>query len=272
MTLKYVPCAERTKELSSEGLREAFLIQDLWIKGEIKLYYIDAERVIVGTACPANAPLKLEAADELRANYFCERREMSVQNMGKKGVVKVDGVVYELDNLELLYISRGSKEISFEGDGAEFYLLSYPAHSVYPTTKSAKGEGNIINLGTQAEANVRTINQLVCEAKIQSCQLVTGFTRLETGSVWNTMPCHTHERRSEVYMYFDIEDNQAVFHFMGRPDETRHLVVRNRDVVISPSWSIHSGCGTKSYSFVWGMGGENKRFDDMDPAPIKTLK
>lgn len=277
MKVKYLPCAELTKLLDSESLRENFLIDDLFVEDEVALYYIpDCERAIVGSACPKSKILKLEAADELRAEYFCERREMSVQNMGGTGFVNVDGQKYELKHLELLYIGKGAKEISFESadaqNSAEFYLLSYPAHATYPTVKSAKGDANMINMGSAAEANVRVINQCVCEAKIQSCQLVTGYTRLAEGSVWNTMPTHTHERRSEIYLYFDVENGQCVFHLMGKPDETRHLVVRNRNVVLSPSWSIHSGCGTKNYSFVWGMGGENKRFDDMDPAPISKLR
>ena len=239
MKMKYIPCAERTRQLDSAGLREAFLIDDLFVKGEIKLYYVDCERAVVGTACPAGAPLKLEAADALRAAYFCERREMTALNIGGPGAVVVDGVRYALENMELLYIGRGSKEVSFEsGDaanGAEFYLVSYPAHASYPTTKSAKGDANSFRAGTPEQANMRTLNQQVCEARIKSCQLVTGYTQLDPGSVWNTMPSHTHERRSEVYMYFGIEPDQAVFHYMGAPDETRHIVVRNKNVVISPS-------------------------------------
>lgn len=267
-----------TKTLDSEKLRENFLIDDLFAKGEIKLYYIvECERAVIGSACPLKgSPLKLEVSDELRADYFCERRELSVLNLGGKGSVSVDGKVYELDYLELLYVSRGSKEIFFESldpeKGAEFYLVSYPAHAAYPTTKSARGDANRIHLGEQVDANVRTINQVVCQARIQSCQLVTGFTQLEPGSVWNTMPSHTHERRSEIYLYFDIEPGQCVFHFMGDPRETRHLVVRNKQVVLSPSWSIHSGCGTRNYSFVWAMGGENQNFDDMDAAETSILR
>lgn len=276
MKKRYLPCAKLTKTLDSEQLRENFLIDDLFNKGKIDLYYIDCERAIVGSACPESTPLKLEASDELRADYFCERRELSAQNLGGKGTVTVDGVKYELDTLELLYISKGSKEIVFESldsaKPAEFYLISYPAHKEYPTTKSARGDANCIHLGELKDANVRTINQLVCQARIPSCQLVTGFTHLEEGSVWNTMPSHTHERRSEIYLYFDIADEQCVFHFMGSPSETRHLVVRNKQVVLSPSWSIHSGCGTRNYTFVWAMGGENQRFDDMDPAPTSELR
>lgn len=278
MKKKYLPCLQYTKTLDSAALRENFLIDDLFVKGELKLYYIvEFERAVIGSACPLfGKNIKLEAADDLKADYFCERRELSVLNLGGKGKVSVDGEVYELDYLELLYVSRGSKEIIFESSDAEkiaeFYLVSYPAHRAYPTVKSARGDANRIHLGDMKDANVRTLNQVVCQARIQSCQLVTGFTQLEPGSVWNTMPSHTHDRRSEIYLYFDIEPDQCVFHFMGQPTETRHLVVRNKQVVLSPSWSIHSGCGTRNYSFVWAMGGENQRFDDMDPAETSILR
>ena len=278
MKKKYLPCLQYTKTLDSAALRENFLIDDLFAKGELKLYYIvECERAVIGSACPLfGKNIKLEAADDLKADYFCERRELSVLNLGGKGKVSVDGEVYELDYLELLCVSRGSKEIIFESSDAEkiaeFYLVSYPAHRAYPTVKAARGDAIRMHLGDMKDANVRTLNQVVCQARIQSCQLVTGFTQLEPGSVWNTMPSHTHDRRSEIYLYFDIEPDQCVFHFMGQPTETRHLVVRNKQVVLSPSWSIHSGCGTRNYSFVWAMGGENQRFDDMDPAETSILR
>ncbi len=270
----YVPCKVATKAMTTSQLRESFLIEDIFNVDEITLYYTDCDRAIVGSACPSTKKLILETADELRSPYFCARRELGVLNIGAKGIIRVDEQTFELDNLETLYIGRGSKCIEFsaqkEGELAEFYLVSYPAHKEYPTTKSAKGEANILNLGSQEKANVRTINQAICENRIQSSQLVMGYTALAEGSVWNTMPAHTHERRSEVYMYFNIQPDECVFHYMGTPDETRHIVVKNKQVVISPSWSIHSGCGTRNYTFCWGMGGENQRFDDMDEA--KELK
>ncbi len=276
MNKKYLPCALAAKQMDTETLRENFLITDLFKVGKIDMYYTDCDRAVVGTACPTNTALKLDAGDELRAEYFCQRRELCVLNIGASGTVSVDGVNFDLDNAESLYIGRGSKDITFVSKNAEniaeFYFVSYPAHVAYPTVKSAKGEGNMLNLGEQSKCNVRTINQVVCEGKIKSAQLVMGHTHLNDGSVWNTMPVHTHERRSEVYMYYDIQDGECVFHFMGSPQETRHLVVRNKNVVLSPSWSIHSGCGTKAYSFCWGMGGENQRFDDMDPVNMKDLK
>jgi len=276
MKKKYVPCQIATKAMDTQQLRESFLIEDLFQRGVLTLYYTDLDRAVVGSACPTNAALKLEAGDELRADFFCQRRELGVLNIGSTGLVNVDGVKYELKNGESLYVGRGSKNISFESIDsesiAEFYLLSYPAHKDFPTTKSAIGDANTIDLGESSQANIRTINQAICQARIPSCQLVMGYTKLNDGSVWNTMPVHTHERRSEVYMYFDIKPNECVFHFMGNPQETRHIIVRNKQVVLSPSWSIHSGCGTRNYTFCWGMGGENQRFDDMDPAPTNELK
>ena len=276
MKKKYLPCKLATKTMDTAQLRENFLIEDLFKSGEISLYYTDCDRAVVGSACPTDKPLELSSVDELRAEYFCERRELGVLNIGGKGVVNVDDTSYELENLEMLYIGRGAKKITFTSSSqekiAEFYLVSYPSHKEYPTTKSATGDANILALGDQSQANVRKINQAICQARIQSSQLVMGFTQLADGSVWNTMPSHTHERRSEVYMYFDIEPNECVFHLMGTPDETRHIIVRNKQVVLSPSWSIHSGVGTRNYSFCWGMGGENQRFDDMDEAPTKDLK
>ena len=276
MKKKYLPCFTAYKQMDTSALRENFLIEDLFESGKLQLYYTDCDRAVVGSACPTQTPLKLDAGDELRAEYFCQRRELGILNIGGNGSVSVDGVVYNLVKGEILYVAKGSKEIVFKSenaeDYAEFYLLSYPAHAVYPTTKSALGDANKLALGKQSECNVRTINQAICQARIQSCQLVMGYTKLEDGSVWNTMPSHTHERRSEVYMYFDIEPKECVMHLMGSPQETRHLIVRNKQVVLSPSWSIHSGVGTKNYTFCWGMGGENQQFDDMDSAPTEELK
>ncbi len=276
MKKKYMPCAIAAKRMDSAELRENFLIDDLFAPGRLDMYYTDCDRAVVGTACPLAEPLKLSSADELRAEFFCQRRELCVLNIGDEGSISVDGAKYEIGNGESLYIGRGSKEIVFESAAkyahAEFYFVSYPAHKEYPTAKSAKGEGNMLHLGEKAKCNVRTINQVVCEGKIQSAQLVMGHTHLEEGSTWNTMPVHTHERRSEVYMYYDVLPEECVFHFMGGPQETRHIIVRNKQVVLSPSWSIHSGCGTRNYSFCWGMGGENQRFDDMDGVNMGDLK
>lgn len=274
MNIQYVASKQETQMLDTMELRDRFLLEDLFRPGELVLTYCDIDRVIVGSACPEATPLALEAADELRCNYFCERRELGVMNLGKPGVVTVDGAAYALEAKECLYIGRGSKAVQFasgaEG-GSQFYLISYPAHAAYPTTKASLADANQLHLGSPATSNERIIYQFIHEKGIKSCQLVMGFTQLMTGSVWNTMPPHTHTRRSEVYLYFDIAPDQMVFHFMGDPQETRHLCVQEKQAVLSPAWSIHAGCGTGAYTFVWAMGGENQRFDDMAPAPLSDL-
>jgi 4-deoxy-L-threo-5-hexosulose-uronate ketol-isomerase len=262
--------------MTTDELREAFLV-DLFEDGKLNLLYCEVERAIVGAAVPTpGKPLVLEAGKELASDYFCQRREVGVLNIGGTGTVAVDGIEYKMDNLDGLYIGRGSKEISFQSleaqNPARFYLISYPAHTVYPTAQAKKADANAIEMGSMEDSNKRTIYQYIHEKGIKSCQLVMGFTALEPGSVWNTMPCHTHERRTEVYMYFGLDENSRVFHMMGPGDETRHIVVANGQAVISPMWSIHSGCGTKAYTFCWGMGGENQRFDDMDHIAIENLK
>jgi len=275
MNIRYVASKEETRMLDTEELRSRFLIEDLFVQGELVLSYCDIDRVIVGSACPTTAPLSLDVVDELRAAYFCERRELGILNIGEAGTVTVDGTSYELETLECLYVGRGSKSVAFAntaGKQAKFYLISYPAHAAYPTQKATLADANQLNLGSPATSNERVIYQYIHENGIKSCQLVMGFTVLKTGSVWNTMPPHTHTRRSEVYLYFGIPEGNTVFHFMGDPEETRHLCVHNQQAVLSPAWSIHSGCGTANYTFVWAMGGENQRFDDMDPAPIANLR
>jgi 4-deoxy-L-threo-5-hexosulose-uronate ketol-isomerase len=212
----------------------------------------------------------------LAANFFCERRELGVINLGGKGTVHVDGAAYALDKLDCLYIGRGSKDVFFESDDAstpaQFYLVSYPAHADYPTTLVLKKDVTPRELGSPEQANVRKLHQMIVPGRVQSCQLVMGFTQIQSGSVWNTMPAHTHARRSEVYLYFDIAPGAVVFHLMGEPQETRHLVVHEKEAVLSPAWSIHSGVGTGAYTFVWGMGGENQTFDDMDGIAISDLR
>jgi len=275
MDVRYTVGKNEYKRMTTEELREAFLA-DLFEAGTLNLLYCEVERGIVGAAVPTVGSLKLEAGAELAADYFCQRREVGVLNIGGKGTVTVDGVAYQMDNLDGLYIGRGSKEIVFDSvsgeEPARFYLISYPAHAEYPTTQAKKADANALELGSVEDANKRTIYQYIHENGIKSCQLVMGFTALEPGSVWNTMPCHTHERRTEVYMYFGLDEASRVFHMMGPGDETRHIVVGNEQAVISPMWSIHSGCGTKAYTFCWGMGGENQRFDDMDHIQIGDLK
>jgi len=275
MNIRYTIGKNEYKRMTTNELRDAFLV-DLFETGKMNLLYCEVERGVVGAVVPTAGSLKLEAGQELAADYFCQRREVGVLNLGAAGTVTVDGTEYKMDNLDGLYIGRGSKEIVFESDSAEdparFYLISYPAHAAYPTTLAKQADANALELGTVEDASKRTIYQYIHENGIKSCQLVMGFTVLEPGSVWNTMPCHTHERRTEVYLYFGLDEESRVFHMMGPGDETRHLVVGNEQAVISPMWSIHSGCGTCNYSFCWGMGGENQRFDDMDHIAIKNLK
>jgi len=275
MDVRYTIGKNEYKRMTTDELRDAFLV-DLFETGTINLLYCEVERAIVGAAVPTIGRLKLEAGTELAADYFCQRREVGVLNIGGNGTVQVDGVEYSMGNLDGLYIGRGSKEIIFDSvsgeEPARFYLISYPAHAEHPTIQAKKADANAIEMGAVEDSNKRTIYQYIHENGIKSCQLVMGFTVLEPGSVWNTMPCHTHERRTEVYLYFGLDENTRVFHMMGPSDETRHLVVSDAQAVISPMWSIHSGCGTKAYTFCWAMGGENQRFDDMDHIAIRNLE
>lgn len=275
MKTYFSPNPEHYKQLDTAALRSAFLIESLFQAGKLDLLYTDADRAIIGSVVPTASPINLVADAELRAAFFCERRELGVLNIGGGGSVTVDGSRYDLGKLDCLYVGRGSKEISFASSDASqpaaFYLLSYPAHASHPTVLARQADATAVDLGTVADANKRTIFKYIHPGGIKSCQLVMGFTRLQEGAVWNTMPPHTHTRRSEIYVYFDLGERR-VMHFMGKPQETRHLVVADRQVAISPSWSIHSGCGTGAYTFCWGMGGENQTFDDMDPAPLATLR
>jgi 4-deoxy-L-threo-5-hexosulose-uronate ketol-isomerase len=261
--------------MNTAEIRDEFLVADLFTPGEIKLLYLHIDRMIVGSAVPTSQALRLEAGAELRANYFAERREIGVFNVDGQGSIMVDGQEHKMACRDMLYIGRGSKEITFSSvdasQPARFYIISLPAHKEYPTTHATQVQANRVDLGSKAAANERTIFQYIHEDGIPSCQLVMGFTELASGSVWNTMPAHTHERRSEVYMYFNLSGDNVVFHLMGQPQETRQIVVREGQAVISPSWSIHAGAGTGNYCFVWAMGGENQAFADMDPAPLAEM-
>jgi len=262
--------------LNADKLRAAFLVESLFTPGALDLAYADADRAIIGSAVPLGGALKLSANAELRAAYFCERRELGVLNIGGEGQVAVDGQRFVMGKLDCLYVGRGNQNVSFSsrdaGAPAAFYLLSYPAHVTHPTVLARRSEAAGVELGSPAESNRRTIFKYIHPAGLQSCQLVMGFTQLHEGSVWNTMPPHTHARRSEVYLYFDLGPQRRVMHFLGTPQETRHLVVADHQAVLSPSWSIHSGCGTGAYCFCWGMGGENQAFDDMDATALETLR
>jgi 4-deoxy-L-threo-5-hexosulose-uronate ketol-isomerase len=275
MELRYSRDPQSFARMNSAEIRAEFLVTDLFTPDAIKLVYSNVDRMIVGSAVPAQSALDLTAGAELRADYFAARREIGVFNIGGPGRITVDDREYPMDYQDMLYIGRGSRAINFASADAHrparFYLASLPAHQEYPTTHCAKSQANRIDLGSAASANVRTIYQYIRVGGVPSCQLVMGFTELAPGSVWNTMPAHTHARRSEVYLYFNLPADQAVFHLMGDPQETRHLVVRDGQAVLSPSWSIHAGVGSQNYSFVWAMGGENQAFEDMDPAPLNQI-
>lgn len=278
MELRTASSPKDVKHYTTERLREEFLIQDLFVPGEIKLVYSHIDRIITGSAVPLS-PLVLKAAEELHADYFLQRRELGVINIGGAGVIRIDGTKYEVGFKEAMYIGMGAKEIQFESldssTPAKFYLNSAPAHTTYPTvlikptgTPSEEvvivKDENKVELGSLEDANHRVICKYILPGQVESCQLVMGMTQLKPGSVWNTMPCHTHDRRMEVYLYFEMPEDAFVMHYMGEPTQTRHIVMRNEEAVISPSWSIHAGCGSRAYTFIWGMVGENQAFDDMD--------
>ena len=266
----------RYPRMTTDELRAAFLLSGLTEPGKIHLNYVDLDRAVVGMASPIAAPLALPTYPELRAAYFTERREVGVLNIGGSGKVRVEGDSYELNNLDVLYVGRGNREVSFESNDqsapAVFYLLSFPAHTAYPVTLVRKEDANPTTIGTPATINHRTICKYIHLEGAKSCQLVMGVTHLHQGSAWNTMPPHTHMRRSEIYMYFNVAPGARIFHLMGPPEETRHIVMTDKDIVVSPGWSIHAGVGTQAYSFCWGMGGENQDYADMDPAPLESLR
>jgi 4-deoxy-L-threo-5-hexosulose-uronate ketol-isomerase len=267
--------AERYLRMTTEELRAAFLVDSLFQPGCISAVYADFDRAVIGSAVPLASPLRLEADPDLRANYFTERRELGILNIGGSGSVEVNGTEYELAGLDALYVGRGNEQVTFLSRDAsypaEFYLLSYIAHGSYPTVKVESGQIEPVVLGSSETANHRRVSKLIHLDGVQSCQLVMGFTRLSQGSVWNTMPPHTHMRRSEVYLYFNLAPADRVIHLMGPARQTRHIVVANKQAVLSPGWSIHAGVGTSSYSFCWGMGGENQVYSDMDPIAVAEL-
>ena len=275
MKLHYFPTPAATNTLSTEQLRETFLIGGLFRPGEVIAHYTDLDRMICGAAVPTGAPLGLPTDKELGTSFFLERREIGILNVGSgAGVVRVGGIAHTLSTLDCLYIGLGEKDVVFENGPAgqaQFYFVSTPAHAKHPTTVARRADASAAPIGDATKANRRTILKYIHPEGIKSCQLVLGFTEFEPGNIWNTMPPHTHSRRTEIYLYFDLGENIAM-HFMGEPQATRHLVVRDREVVLSPAWSIHCGVGTGAYRCVWAMGGDNQNFSDMDPAPIATLK
>jgi 4-deoxy-L-threo-5-hexosulose-uronate ketol-isomerase len=266
----------RFPTMTTAQIRETFLIDALYQPGKLGLAYVDLDRAVVGMVSPLGRPILLPVDEALRAQYFTERREIGALNIGGSGVIHADGTSHRLENLDCLYIGRGVKEIAFESKDpqspAVFYLLSYPAHATYPTTLVSKGDADLLELGEVETCNRRTICKYIYLNGAKSCQLVMGVTHLHPGSAWNTMPAHTHMRRSEIYMYFNLGDVARVFHLMGPAEETRHIVMKGCEAVVSPGWSIHAGMGTQAYSFCWGMGGENQDYGDMDPTPLESLR
>ncbi len=272
MNIRYAVSKNEYSRMNTSELRENFLVEDLFTIDKINMTYSHIDRIIAGGAMPVNGILEISAAQELACEYFLERREMGIINIAGDGTIIADGHEYKMKKYDCLYLGRGTREIKLRSDSpaapAAFYINSTPAHKEYPTTHIPKEKAVQVSLGSGADCNERTIFKYILPGNVESCQLVMGLTILAEGSVWNTMPSHTHERRMEVYLYFDVDENHTVFHMMGPASETRHITVKNRQAVISPSWSIHSGVGTKNYTFIWGMCGENQDFDDMQG--IKT--
>lgn len=277
MDIRYASHPNEVKQFDTERLQAEFQINSLFSPNEIKLVYSHVDRFIIGGVLPVTGALQLQAdKKEMAADYFLERREIGIINVGGRGTITVDGTVYNMDSKDCIYIGLGTKDITFASENAaepaKFYFNSTPAHQTYPTVKVAISEATPTHLGSINTSNERTIYKYIHTGGVKSCQLVMGMTLLKPGNMWNTMPSHTHNRRSEVYFYFDMPEDAVVFHMMGEPQQTRHVVMRNEQAVISPSWSIHSGVGTNNYTFIWGMAGENQIFDDMDAVAMKDLK
>ncbi|MEO9513487.1 MAG: 5-dehydro-4-deoxy-D-glucuronate isomerase [Flavobacteriaceae bacterium] len=272
---RYASSPEAVKKYDTTELREEFLIDDLMTLGAITFTYSHYDRYIAGSAVPEK-PLKLEAIDPLKSSFFLERREMGIINVGASGSIEIDGESYQIGHKDALYIGMGCKEVIFKSDDptqpAKYYINSAPAHTSHPIKKVSLSEANKLELGSLETSNDRTVSQMIIGGIVTTCQLQMGMTELKTGSVWNTMPAHVHDRRMEVYFYLDVPEDQAVCHFMGQPQETRHIWMQNHQAVISPPWSIHCGSGTSNYTFIWGMAGENMDYGDMDAAKIIDLR
>lgn len=276
MDLRLEASSREAKHFDNQSLRQHYLIETIFSEDEIRLTYTIYDRMIIGGAMPVKGAVELPNPDKLKAQYFLERRELGAINIGGEGSVEVDGKSYPVGNKSAIYIGKGSKSVRFHSnDGknpALFYILSSPAHAQYPTATLQKEQVEIVQIGALETSNNRTIYKYIHGNGLKSCQLVMGLTELEPGSVWNTMPAHTHDRRMEAYLYFNVQPGQAVLHLMGEPQETKHIWVKNHQAIISPPWSIHSGAGTQNYSFIWGMAGENQDYTDMDFAEIKDLR
>ena len=275
-SVRYAIGPRETNQMGTKALRDEFLIDQVFGIDQINWIYTHYDRYLVGGVIPKKTVVKLETIDPLKANFFLERREMGIINVGGNGSVTADDVNYILGYKEALYLGRGTKEVSFSSEEisspAKFYINSTPAHQAYPSRKVGRDEAEIVDLGTPETANARTIRKLIVNSILPTCQLQMGMTELKSGSVWNTMPAHVHDRRMEVYFYFEVPEHQAVCHFMGAPNETRHIWMANEQAVISPPWSIHAGSGTSNYIFIWGMGGENLDYGDMDGCLIPSLR
>ncbi|MEP3390114.1 MAG: 5-dehydro-4-deoxy-D-glucuronate isomerase [Reichenbachiella sp.] len=273
---RYASSPEAVKRYDTNQLRDEFLVDNLMAPDHVIFVYSHYDRFMVGSAVPTSAALDLESIDPLRADFFLARRELGVINVGGVGDVVVDGTAYELSFKDALYVAMGSQKVSFKSkdpkNPAKFYLNSAPAHKSFTTKKITKPEANKIELGSLETANHRVVNQMIVSSVVETCQLQMGMTELKTGSVWNTLPSHVHDRRMEAYFYIEVPENQSVCHFMGQTDETRHVWMQNEQAVISPPWSIHSGAGTSNYTFIWGMAGENLDYGDMDVCEIKNMK
>jgi 4-deoxy-L-threo-5-hexosulose-uronate ketol-isomerase len=274
-SFRYASNPSDVKKYGTDELREQFLIENLFVENEIQLTYSMYDRYIVGGIMPVGKELKLETMPYLKSENFLDRRELGIINVGGSGIVTVDGVAYELQKKEALYVGQGCKEVVFsssKGEQALFYINSAPAHAKFPNKKIGKEDAEVIQLGEEKTANKRILNKLIVNSIVETCQLQMGLTELLPGNVWNTMPAHTHNRRMEAYFYFDIEAPQTICHFMGEPQNTRHIFMQNHQAVLSPEWSIHSGAGTSNYSFIWGMAGENLDYGDMDIVAPNELR
>ena len=276
MEIRYASSNKDAKNYDTQRLRDEYLIENLFMENEIKLLYSHIDRIIVGGIFPITEKIKLKGEKELGSNFFLERRELGIINIGGPGIIILDDEEFSLNNKDAIYVGLGIKEVFFKSldikNPAKFYLNSAPAHCKYPTALITLEKARKVKMGDISTSNKRIINQYIHPDVCKSCQLVMGMTVLEDGSVWNSMPTHTHDRRMEVYFYFDMNENTRIFHFMGEPNETRHIIMKNEEAVISPSWSIHSGAGTASYTFIWGMVGENQTFTDMDHIEMKDLR
>ena len=274
--VRYAASPREVKKLDTQELRSEFLIEKVMNEDKIHWVYSHYDRYVVGGVVPVSKSVVLETIDPFKSDFFLERRELGIINVGGKGIISVDGKDFALENKEALYVGRGVEEVIFKSESsqnpARFYMNSTPAHKSFPVKKIGADDAEYVDLGSLETANARTVRKLIVNSIVETCQLQMGMTELKTGSVWNTMPAHTHDRRMEVYFYFSVPEEQSVCHFMGQPQETRHIWMQNEQAVISPPWSIHSGSGTSNYCFIWGMAGENLDYGDMDHCKIQEMK